>query len=146
MILRRWLPLLLLLSYLVAGSSGCSKTPAEEAILKNIEYMQQAAENREPRNAVRFVDEDFVGNRGIDKMGLRGVVAAALFRHAKIGITITSIKIEVDPVDPYVANMNCVAVFTGAESLLPQDGRIYKITGEWYHKGGDWLLVRASWE
>ncbi len=126
--------------------SGCSKTPAEEAILKNIESMQQAVEDGVPRKAVEFLDDEFTGNRGVDKMGLRRILIAALFRHANIRINITRMDISVNPRDPFLATMNCVAIFSGADNLLPQDGRIYQISGEWQYKNGEWLLMRANWE
>lgn len=143
----KWSPLALVLSFLIVFLiAGCSKTPAEEAILENIKSMQQAVEDRVPRKAVEFLDNEFVGNRGIDKMGLRRILAAAFFRHANIRIAITRMDISVNPQDPYSATMNCVAIFSGAENLLPQDGRIYRISGEWQYKDDEWLLVRADWE
>ena len=137
----------LLVSLLIAlTASGCSRTPAEEAILENIKSMQRAAEDKKSRKAVECIDDAFLGNRGIDKMSLRRIMAGAFIRHKNITIAITRMEVNVNQQDPFSATMNGVVVLSGAENILPQDGRIYKVSGDWQYKDGEWLLVRANWE
>lgn len=133
------------LAFLVFAGA-CSRTPPEEAILSNIKSMQQAAENKEARGAVKYLADNFSGNRGIDKTGLRRILAGVFLRHQNINVAITRMDIEVKTEDPFSAIMNGVVILTGAENILPQDGRVYKVTGEWQLQDDEWILVRAQWE
>lgn len=125
---------------------GCSKTPPEEAIRANIKAAQQAVEDRDAGDAVEHLAEDFMGNGRWTKRELRRYLTAVFLRHKNIHVMITRLDVEVASGDPNFATMNAVAVATGARNILPQDGRIYKLDGEWRNLDGDWLLVRLNWE
>ncbi|MBN1378388.1 MAG: hypothetical protein JXA04_04055 [Gammaproteobacteria bacterium] len=126
--------------------SACSKTAPEEAILANIQSMQEAAENKKPRAAVEYLSENFSGNRGIDKTSLRRIMAGIFLQHKNIHVVITRMDIEVNPQDPFSAQMDGVVILTGAENIFPQDGRVYQVTGEWQYQDDEWMLVRAQWK
>jgi hypothetical protein len=131
---------------LLLFAGACSRTPPEEAILSNIKSMQEAAENKEARSAVKYLADNFSGNREIDKTGLRRILAGVFLRHQNINVAITRMDIEVKAEDPFSAMMNGVVILTGAENILPQDGRVYKVSGEWQLQDDEWMLVRAQWE
>lgn len=128
------------------GMVSCTETPAEEAIRANIKSMQQAAEDKSPRKAVEFLADNFTGNQGIDKTGLRRLMAVIFLKHQNINVVISRLDIEVNQQDPYSAGMSAVVIVSGAQNILPQDGRIYQITGEWQYIDGDWMLVHALWD
>jgi hypothetical protein len=140
------LPAYMFVLLLLVPVSACTKTPPQEAILANIQSMQEAAENKEPRKAVEYLAENFAGNHGIDKMGLRRIMAGIFLQHQNINVAITRMNIEINPLDPYRASMDGVVILTGAANILPQDGRMYKVTGEWQLQDDEWMLVQARWE
>jgi hypothetical protein len=135
-----------LLVLLIVITAGCSKTPPEEAIHANIKAARQAIVDRNAGDAVEVLAEDFVGNDRWDKQELRRFLTGAFLRHKNINVVITRMDVEIDPGDPKSATMQGTAVATGARNILPQDGRIFKLDGEWRHTDGDWRLVRLKWE
>lgn len=131
---------------LPATSCTTTETGPEEAIRDNIATIQQAVEGKDTGEVLDFLTEQFLGNGQLDKQGLKRLMLGYYLRHRKINIVVTRMDIEVSPYDPYSAKMQGVVVLTGTDRLLPQDGRIVNVSGEWQKYGDDWLLARLNWE
>lgn len=136
----------LILMLAILAAAGCSRTSPEEAIRANIKAAQQAVEERDASDAVEHVAEHFLGNGRLTRQDLRRMLIGIFLRHQNINVVITRMDVNVNPHDPMSADMEGVVVATGAQNLLPQDGRIYKISGEWQDIDGEWMLVRLDWE
>lgn len=126
--------------------ASCSKSPPEEQILTNIKSMQQGLKERKTSKAIEYLAEDFSGNHGVDKKSLRQVLIGQFLQHQNINVVITRMDITVPEHDPYQAVMEGVVIATGAKRILSQDGRIYKVQGDWRYVNDEWLLVRLQWE
>jgi hypothetical protein len=126
--------------------AACDKTPPEEAILANIKASQKAVENRDAGDAVKYLADNFSGNRGMDKQELRRMLAVIFLRHKNINVVITRMDIKINEYDPSTATMEGVVVATGADRLLPSDGRIFKVNGDWVLQNDEWKLAKISWE
>lgn len=141
-LLRKFIFCLLILPIL----SCTTKTGPQEAILANIKAIQQAVEDKDTGEVLDFVTEQFLGNGRVDKQGLRGLMLAYYLRHKKINVVVTRMDIEVSEYDPYSAKMLGSVVLTGTDHLLPEDGRMVNVSGEWQKYGDDWLLARLDWQ
>ncbi|HEY3488153.1 MAG TPA: hypothetical protein VGL10_08805 [Gammaproteobacteria bacterium] len=133
---------LLLLPLAVA----CSDTPPEQAIRAHITAMQQAVKEKKSAAAVEHLAEHFTGSHGLDKQGLRRMLIGLFVQHRTINVAITRMDITVNEYNPVSAKMEAVVLLTGAQGLLPQDGEILNISGDWELLDGEWLLVNARWE
>lgn len=125
---------------------SCSKSAPEEAIMANIKSMQQGLEERSLSQSLEFVAVNFVGSHGLDKAALQRILVGQFLRHQNITVLITRLEVTVHPSDPYSAKMEGVVAATGAERFLPQDGRVYKVRGDWQLLDDEWMLVRLEWE
>lgn len=133
------LPLLLLLA-------SCGTSDPETAIRANIAATQKAVEAKESGKAVRYLADDFSGTAGIDKRGVQRILLAQFIQHKNINVAITRLDITVNEHNPVTARMEAVVIVTGAEDLLPQNGELLNVTGDWELHDGEWLLVSAQWE
>lgn len=140
-VINRTFILILLLSCI-----SCSKSLPEEAIMANLKSMQQGLEDRKAGKSLEFVSEDFVGNQGLDKRSLKRIMLGQFLRHQNITVVITRMDITINPSDPYSASMEGVVAATGAQNLLPQDGRLYSVQGDWRSIDDEWMLIRLEWE
>jgi hypothetical protein len=131
---------------LVILLAGCGSAGPEAEIREHIAFMQQAVEARESGAAVKYLADHFNGAHGMDKRGLRRILMAQFMRHKSVGVTITRLDIQVDGHNPVTARMDAVVIVTGAEGLLPQDGDLINVSGDWELHDGEWLLVSAHWE
>lgn len=132
-------PLLLLLA-------ACGGSAPEAAIRENIEFMQEAVEAKESGDAVRYLAEHFTGPHGVDKQGLRRILLAHFLQHRNIQVVITRLNITVNEYNPVSARMEAVVAVAGAEGLLPRNGDLINVSGDWELHEGEWLLVNAHWE
>jgi hypothetical protein len=135
----RLLPFLLLLA-------SCGTSDPEAAIRANIASMQEAVEAREAGAAVRYLAEHFTGSYATGKQDLWRLLAGLFLQHQHINVVITRLDIAVNGYNPVTARMEAVVIVTGAEGLLPQNGELINITGNWELHEGEWLLVSAQWE
>lgn len=126
--------------------AACGGAGPEAEIRENIASMQQAVEARESGAAVEYLAEHFTGAHGVDKQGLRRILMAQFMRHKNIRVTITNLDISVNEYNPVTASMSAVVLVTGAEGLLPRDGDLINVSGDWELHEGEWLLVSAHWE
>ena len=90
--------------------------------------------------------DSFRGNEHMDKTQLRKFLTVHFLRHNNINVVVTQMNIKHDPALPYYATMEGIVAVTGAENILPQDGRIYSISGRWELHGDDWLLAELNWQ
>jgi hypothetical protein len=126
--------------------AACGGSEPEAAIRENIASMQEAVEAKESGAAVEYLAEYFTGPHGVDKQGLRRILLAHFLQHKNITVAITRLDITVNEYNPVTAQMDAVVVVTAAEGLLPQDGDLINVSGDWELHDGEWLLVNAQWE
>jgi hypothetical protein len=124
---------------------ACSRTPDDQRIRDHIQAMQQAAEQRNPRQFVEHVASDFSGNQGsVDREGLHNLLRAIVLRNEKIGVTLGPIEVEIEG---NRATASLVATLTGGQGgILPEHGAIYSIKSGWRRDGKDWICFAATWE
>ena len=125
--------------------AACSHTPDDRRIRDHIQAMQQAAEQRDPRQFLEHVSSDFNGNQGnLDREGLHNLLRAIVLRNEKIGVTLGPIDIDVQG---NRATASLVATLTGGQGgLLPEHGAIYSIKSGWRRDGKDWICFAATWD
>lgn len=135
-----------LLALLVCVLGACSKTAPEQAILEQIETLQQAVEDRSAGRVIEGLSDQFRGNAQLDKREMHRMLVGLFLRHKEINMVITKMDITVNPDDPLSATMQGAAIVTGAQHLIPDDGRVYSVAGHWQKLDGDWLLVSLTWD
>jgi hypothetical protein len=135
---------LLILAALTA-LAACSRTPDDQRIRAHILAMQQAAEERNPRQFLEHVASDFSGNQGsVDREGLHDLLRAIVLRNEKVGVSLGPIEVEVDG---NRATASLIATLTGGQGgLLPEHGAIYSIKSGWRRDGKDWICFAATWD
>ena len=107
--------------------------------------MQQAAEERNPRQFLEHVASDFSGNQGsVDREGLRNLLLAIVLRDEKVGVTLGPIDVDIQG---NRATASLIATLTGGQGgLIPDHGAIYSIKSGWRRDGKDWICFAATWD
>ena len=136
--------ILLALSLLFLFS--CSKPPAEQAIRETIAQIEQAVEDKNARSVVRHLTTDFIANDHMDRKQLRQYLAMHFLGQNNIRVIITNLDIQHTDDNPYYANMQAVAAVTGAENLIPDEGRVMNISADWMYVDGNWLISQVHWQ
>lgn len=138
--MRRVFALFALL-FLVAG---CSRTPDETLIREAITAMENAVEQRQPREFMTFVAEDFTGGEGgLDRNGLHNLLRAQILGNQAISVLLGPIDITLTGER---ATAKVSATLTGGSGgWIPERGAVYDFDTGWKKVGGEWRCISANW-
>ena len=135
--------LLLLLAFM--GLSGCARTPPEQRLRERIAQMQEALEARRPADFSDGVAEDFAGDGGLDREGVRNLLRVQMLRNAAIGVTLGPLEVALQ--GDTRAKVSFSAMLTGGSGgLMPDSARPWKVTTGWRDGSDGWQLIYAEWE
>lgn len=122
---------------------GCSKPlPDEVRIRQYIEQMSVATRDKDLSGVMAPIHENFLGNERIRKANLKGLVLIHFQRHKNVHVFVHDVEIAVSGLNAVVT---CNVILAGRNELLPEQGRVLKLTSQWQKMDDDWLVVSASW-
>ncbi|MCB1616890.1 MAG: nuclear transport factor 2 family protein [Pseudomonadales bacterium] len=125
---------------------SCTQPSEEEQIQLQIKSMQAALENKKSGALMDFLHPNFSAQKDMTRDQLQALLALNFLKHKTINVTLISTKTAIDPVYDYQAETAGTALITGADRLLPKDGRLYSFSLAWQKEGDDWLLKKLAWE
>ena len=140
---RAWL----FVAVTVMALTGCGPGEPEEARIRAlIADMEAGLEAGERGTFMQPVADDFVGNQGMGRDQLNGLLLFYLRRYQDLNAQLGPVSIEVfGESEPLSAEAAFKAVVTGGSGLLPEDGRVFDVQTQW-RKDGEWQLVNAEWD
>ena len=134
---------LLVLALATLLGVGCSEPlPDEARIRQRIEAMSTATADKNLSAVMAPIHEDFLGNQRIRKANLRGLVLIHYQRHKNVHVFVHDVEVKVSG---DAAEVTCNVILAGRNELLPEQGRVLKVTSEWTKLDDDWQVVSASW-
>lgn len=123
--------------------AACTRAPAEQRLREAITGLQSAIESREVNPAMAHIAEDFIGNDGLDREGVRNLLRLQMLRHQSLGLTLGPFESELHGER---ATVRFTAVATGGTgALIPQSARVWNVETGWREDDGDWRLISAQW-
>lgn len=124
--------------------AGCGQEPAEERLRERVAAMEQALERREPGVFMEGVAGNFIGEGGLDRRGLRGLLAAQMMRNAEVSAVLGPLDIQIQGDQARLAFD--VVVTGGAGGFLPERAQAYRVESGWRDGADGWQVVEADWE
>ena len=135
----------ILLFLVLAGLylSGCSEpVPDETRIRQRIDAMSTATGEKALSAVMEPIHEDFLGNERIRKANLKGLVLLHFQRHRKVHVFVNDVDVLLKGEE---AEVTCNVILAGRNELLPEQGRVLRVTSQWKKIDDDWFVVSASW-
>jgi len=124
---------------------GCARPGAEEQVRAQVAALQHAVEHRDLGDAMDLVADDFAGNNGLDRDGLRALMRLQFLVNANVRATLGPLQVTLQGQDH--ATVKFSALLTGGSGrLLPDQAGTYQVTTGWRRDGGDWKLYTAQWQ
>ncbi len=136
---------LLLLS---SGLSACTRRQTDEEQIRAIFVdAARAAEERKAGDVVRRLSEAFEGE-GLDKRGVKQLVAFHLLQGSWVAITITGDDVRVEG-DAAAAAVDVAMVRSGKgralAELLPENATVYRLGARLRRTAEGWTVTTATW-
>lgn len=133
--------ILFLSSFLLAA---CSKPlPDEKQIMLNMEQMQQAAEEKQLVDLMRYFHGSFRGRHNMPRQALQARIYFHFRINPRVRVFISNTEIQLDGNQ---AQVSCHMLVTGSHKLMPERGRLYRITSSWRKDEGQWRVYQADWD
>lgn len=131
------------LMLLALALAGCSRTPDELAIRQTIESMADAVEAHRSGGLLDHVAGDFVGNDGLDRVGLERLLRVRMLAAQAIGVRIGPVSVEVQG-DRATARF--AALLTDSSGRwIPDRATTLQFETGWRRDGRNWLCYHAKW-
>lgn len=138
---------LVLVAAVVAIRAGREPESDEDRIRALFSEAALAAEEKRIGDVVEGVSERFAEG-GLDKQGLKRLVAGMVLRGDWVSVTIAGIAVSVEG-DLARANVDVVTARSGKgkalADLLPQDGAAQRIACRLEREKDGWRVVGATW-
>jgi hypothetical protein len=132
-----------LLCGLIVFLTGCAGGDPETRLRETIAAMEAAIEARAPGDFVAHVSDDFGGGDGLDRQGLRGMLAGQLIGSQQVEVVLGPLDVTLHPGDR--ATVVVDALVMGGR-WLPERGERLEITSGWRLEDGEWRCYTASWK
>lgn len=138
------LRVLLLVLVTVALACACSRTPPEQAVRNQLQALQAAIDARDAKAVNGLIAEEFVGNDGIDRRGVRQLALGLFMRHRDVGARLGPVTVTLRGDSDAVAKFSVFAT-GGSGGLLPDSGQVFEVETGWRLLDGEWRLLTATW-
>jgi len=123
--------------------AACAAPRPEQRLRQTLAGMQEAVEQGRPKDFMAGVAEDFIGNDGLDRDGLRRLLRGQLLLNAKVGVHTGPVAVTLRQ---GTASVEFTALLTGGDGrLLPERSQLQQVTSNWRERDGQWQVYSASW-
>ena len=142
------MPLHLVLVCLLAllGLAGCSKEAPEAALEKAVNQLQENLQDKRSSAVLEQLHPEFMAEQQYDRTWAKRTMALLFLRHKRVQVVALGKRSEIDPVYRDKGQTRAEVMLTGAEGLLPDSARHYRVELEWWLEDGEWQLARLDWE
>lgn len=128
--------------------SACSRKPSDEEQIRTLfTDAAQAAEEKRVSDVVRAIADDFAGE-GLDRRGVKQLVAFHLLRGSWVGVTVSGDAIAVDG-DSARAVVDVVMVRSGKgkalTEVLPEQATVHRFSVKLKREADGWRVTSAGW-
>jgi hypothetical protein len=124
--------------------AACTRGTPEDALRVQLQQMETAASEREPRAFMDGVAEDFSGSGGMDRAALHNLLRMQFLANASVGATTGPVSIDMHGDK---ATVHFGVVLTGGDGrVLPDTMQSYAVTSGWRLQDGEWKVYVAEWK
>lgn len=130
----------------LAGVAGCTRDSPEVALEKALSQLQENLEGKRSSAVLDQLHSQFTAQGQYDRDWARRTMALLFLRHKNVQVIALSKQSQIDPVYRDKGQTRGVVMLAGAQGLLPDSARHYKLSLEWWLEEGEWQLARLEWE
>ncbi|MDR1854177.1 MAG: hypothetical protein LBR05_04635 [Azoarcus sp.] len=127
---------------------ACAKDDPQAALDAAASEFQAALEAKDKSRVLDLLHPNFTA-RDVDDDGVewaKRTMTAAFLRYKNVTIVVPWRRNALDPNAPDRAATDAEATLVGADGMIPDDMRHYRVRLEWRRDKGDWKVARLEWE
>lgn len=126
--------------------AGCGPKDPASALADAADELQAALEARQVSAVMDLLHPSFQTGQGYDRQWAQQTMRGLFLRYRNVHILVLRQSHRLDPGYHDRARSEADVTVSGAEGLIPNSARIYKVRLEWALEDGEWQLARLDWE
>jgi ketosteroid isomerase-like protein len=128
--------------------SACSRSDPQAALNVAAGELQAALEARDANKALDLLHQDFVVESSVEngREWARKTMTLAFMRYKNVKIVALNQENRIDANLPDRAISTGDIALVGAEGMIPDNARRYRVQLGWIREGDQWKLLRLKWE
>ncbi|MFN3986857.1 MAG: hypothetical protein ACK4KV_15285 [Rhodocyclaceae bacterium] len=138
--------LMTLLMVLALLLPGCAADDPLAELDGALAKLQEALDEKRNAAVMAKLHPDFQAGDGLDAEWARRTMTGMFLVHRNVKVIVLSKTRGLAPGALDAALVEARVVLTGAERLVPDQARQYRVEMEWRRVGTEWLLFRLDWE
>jgi hypothetical protein len=136
----------LALFLLLLSLTGCRDEPPLHALEQAGRLLQQNLEQKNRTAVLAQLHPQFLAQGQQDRQWADQTLRLLFLRHRHIRILVLGHSSQLDPQLSDRGHSSAEVTLTGAEGLLPDSARHYRVQLEWWFEQGRWQLARLRWQ
>ena len=125
---------------------GCGAQDPAGALADAASELQAELEAKRTSAVMELLHPSFLAGGQYDREWAQQTMRGLFLRHRNVRIMVLRESHRLDSGYHDRAHSEADITITGAQGLIPDSARIYKVRLEWALENGDWQLARLDWE
>jgi hypothetical protein len=125
---------------------GCTRSDPQAALEAAVQQLQDNLEAKDSGAVLEQLHPQFGAQQQYDRAWAQRTMALLFLRHKQVRVLALSQSSRIDSTYGSKGHTEAQVALTGAEGLIPDSARHYRVRLEWWLEGGEWQLARLEWE
>jgi hypothetical protein len=126
---------------------GCGGQDDPQAALEAaVQQLQDNLQAKDTSAVLEQLHPQFAAQQQFDREWAKRTMLLLFMRHKNIKVLALSKDSQIDPTYREKGHTEAQVALAGAEGLIPDSTRHYRVQMEWWLEGNEWKLARLSWE
>lgn len=127
--------------------SGCGAQDDPQAALEAaVQQLQDNLQAKQNSAVLEQLHPQFSAQGEFDREWAQRTMLLLFMRHKNVKVLALSKDSRIDATYREKGHSKAQVALAGAESLIPDSARHYRVKMEWWLEGDEWKLARLNWE
>lgn len=127
--------------------SGCGAQDDPQAALEAaVQQLQDNLQAKQNSAVLEQLHPQFSAQGEFDREWAQRTMLLLFMRHKNVKVLALSKDSRIDATYREKGHSEAQVALAGAEGLIPESARHYRVKMEWWLEGDEWKLARLSWE
>ncbi|MBF7728550.1 hypothetical protein [Pseudomonas sp. N040] len=132
--------------FLLGGFSGCTRDTPEAALERAVSLLQENLEAKRNSAVLEQLHPQFRAQQQYERDWAKRTMLLLFLRHKNVKVIALGKRSQLDPTFRDRGRTTAEVTLAGAEGLIPDSARHYRVRLEWWLEDGEWQLARLDWE
>lgn len=132
--------------FLLASLPGCTRDTPLVALERAVTQLQDNLEGKRSGAVLEQLHPQFRAQQQYERDWAKRSMLVLFMRHKNVKVIALGKRSQLDPTFRDRGRTDADVTLAGAEGLIPDSARHYRVRLEWWLEDEEWKLARLDWE